>query len=384
MGKTKKHNQGFSLIELLIALTILSIVMIMVVQFMSTSTAAYQKNKKNLSIQTEAMQVLEQMSDTLMQAKYVRVATKDKGTYTIVKDDVGNENTRVITQQTDTVQYDFVPDGYGNYAKKSDFTTTDRKAIVNFSTYQIVDETNNPYPLSGDKEELIGSGGAVVDVGYRSFRALKPVNDFYYVKPEFIYAEYVKDEGKTVHVIYHITDITDTRNKTCSIYVYRYETDDSDPDAAGSKNYFYAKNQILGLLGKGSDTNRDDANAAAFVSVEEADAVLQKIDVGVDGLLTDKISDFYLSADSEGNAFLTNIMFKDGNYQYNTAETIKFRNSNVLTVRPQKLYKFVPNSSGGTVTPGGAGGTTEAGGTGGTTEAGGAGGTTEAGGTTTP
>ena len=49
LSKARKHNQGFSLIELLIALTILSIVMIMVVQFMSTSSAAYRKNEKNLN-----------------------------------------------------------------------------------------------------------------------------------------------------------------------------------------------------------------------------------------------------------------------------------------------------------------------------------------------
>ncbi len=372
MSKTKKHNQGFSLIELLIALTILSIVMIMVVQFMSTSTAAYQKNKSNLNLQTEAMQVLEQMSDTLMQANYIRVTTKDKGMYVISKTDTDSDGDkeRVISTPASytAVNFDFVPDNYGNYAKNCDQKTTDRKVIIDFNTFEIVDNNKNAYPIdtgSGANKDkdiyYVKSNGSMVEMlgDVRSFRALKSGSEFQYVKPEFIYAEYSKNNSdgttSTVHVIYYITDITDKRDETCSIYMYRYETADSDATAAAQKNYHYARTQVLGLLGKSYYTVKDDANASKFVSVVEDDAVLDKIDAGVEGMLSENISDFYLSADSDGNSILTNIMFKDGNYIYNTVETINFRNSNVLTVRPQKLFKLLNGSvSGGS---GGAGST---------------------------
>ena len=58
------------------------------------------------------------------------------------------------------------------------------------------------------------------------------------------------------------------------------------------------------------------------------------------GLITDKVSDFYLSADSEGNAILLDVMFEDGGYKYHAADTVICRNSDVLTLRPQKLFKL--------------------------------------------
>ncbi|MBQ9983731.1 MAG: prepilin-type N-terminal cleavage/methylation domain-containing protein [Lachnospiraceae bacterium] len=303
MGKTKKTNQGFSLIELLIAITILSIIMIMVSQFMSTTSGAYRKSKKNMSIQTEAMQVIEQMSDTLMQADYVRIESMDGKMYTITKNATG-KNERVVTEDTSkgTVDYSFVPDNYGNYSKMGGYYAEDRKVIVDYDNFQIVSETGDAYPISGDAEE-----GQKV----RSFRALKTGADYSYIMPSYIYAEYSKtrDDGTeaTVHVIFYFTP-ANAKTGTRSVFMHRYET--TDPVNKRSLLYATAKLQVY-------------TNAA----------------VSADGLLTEHVVDFYLSADSEGNALLTNILFEEGGYQYNAVETINFRNSNVLTVRPQKLYK---------------------------------------------
>lgn len=381
LSKARKHNQGFSLIELLIALTILSIVMIMVVQFMSTSSAAYRKNEKNLNIQTEAMTVMEQMSDTLMQAKYIRIVTKDKGMYTITKTDAStNDNVRTIAEATSytPITYDFVPDNFGNYAEKQSLEDSSRQVIVNFDDYTICtggkDASGNAlvYPLTTDIDANAGSS-------VRSFRAMKPANTYHYIKPEYIYVEYNKEvtdastgakSTKVVHVLYHFTELTDDKDKTCSIYVHRYET----AQGTTQKGFAYAKNQMLAKLGGKSEPTRNDVDAAAFTSEKENSAVLTAIDNGVDGMLTDKLSDFYLSADVDGNALITNVMFKDLGYEYNVAETINFRNSNVLTVRPQKLFKVKgTGTSGGT---GGAGGTTSTS-TPSTTASGGSGASTE-------
>ena len=351
MSKTKKHNQGFSFIELLIALTILSIVMIMVVQFMSTSSLAYRKTKDNMNVQTKAMKVVEQMSDTLMQAKYIRVATKDDGMYTITQEGTAEDKTRVVRSVSSvTVDYDFVPDNYPNYALNSSYLVDpsvaepkERQVIVDFDTYQLIDVDDNAYPLASDADKkYLASGGGVVplsDIDVRSYRALKETNVYRYIKPEFIYVEYAGTAGKTIHAMYHITDTTNEDDDTCSIYLYRYETNDNDLAATRERNFYHAKSVILSNLDKDFDTIRDSADASDFVSVSEDDETMNLIDNGVDGLLTDIVADFYLSADTEGNAIITNILFKDGDYEYNTNETINFRNSNVLTVRPQDLYK---------------------------------------------
>lgn len=308
MGKSKKHNRGFSLIELLIAITILSIVMIMVVQFMSTSSAAYRKQKKNLNIQTEAMSVLEGISDTLMQASYVRVQSMDGKMYTITKD---ANNNRVVAEDTSkgTVNYGLVPDNYANYSQIRAYsisatTRSDRKVIVNFDTFEIVDDNGTPYPMTYDKDV---DGGAV-----RSFRALKSGTTYNYVMPQYIYAEYTskRDDGSevTAHVIYGLSTTPDAKTGTRSLYMYRYETDDWTNRM--SLGFAHACGEVDGLIASEGD-----------------------------GFLSDNVADFYISADTEGNALLTNILFKDDGYEYNTVETINFRNSNVLTVRPQKLFK---------------------------------------------
>ncbi len=324
MRKTKKLNQGFSLIELLIAVTILSIVMIMVVQFMSTSSAAYRKTKKNQAVQTEAMKVVEQLSDTLMQAQYVRVVTKDDGMYSITKTDTDTKNKRVITK-VDTpdktkVSYDFVPDNYCNYAEKRNSKQESRKVIVDFKNYRIVDETNNEYPLTTD---LDYNG-----VSVRSFRALSHGGTYSYVKPEYIYVEYM-GKDKLMHVIYHLTNMTDDTDDTCSLYMYRYESNLTD----NTKGFEYARTQLNAILGVGAGS-KQSADDKKFTSAKHIGGSTKK-----QGLVSDKVEDFYLSADVEGNAILANLMFKDGGYQYNAVETISIRNSQVLTVRPQKLFK---------------------------------------------
>lgn len=347
MGKTKKCNQGFSLIELLIAMAILSIIMVMIVQFMSTSSAAYRKTKKNLNIQTESMQVVEQMSDTLMQAKYVRISVKDQGMYSISdKADASSGNRKrtiekvatpyfgTATETVDKVNFDLVPDNYGNYAYENNLATSSRNVIVDFNNYNLLDKTKSgnkdqPYPLDTDTD---------YESGYpvKSVRCLKSGTDYRYIKPEFIYAEYIrKDDTGTndmvVHTLYYITDMTDSKDNTCSIYVYRYTT---TPEDSQSKNYEWARKEILSRLGVSDQKPADkpDADESQFTAKT---ASIKK----ADGLLTDKIADFYLTADAEGNSLLTNIMFLDEGYQYNAVESINFRNSDVLTVRPQKLLR---------------------------------------------
>lgn len=299
LSKKSQQNKGFTLIELLIAMAILSIVMLMVGQFMSTTSGSYRKTKKNLNVQTEAQQVMDHISDTLMQANYIRVSCSDGNAYEIaMKSDGTTKENRTVTQVADmAVNYDFVPDDYGNYVKPSD--ADERKAIINYSTYQLVNLDGAKavaYPKVGDYEY------SSTENDVRSFRALRPSVDYYYVKPDYIYAEYIDDVGHIKHIIYYIKDE--------KIYIYRYTDNSKD------KLYDYAKAQVTRIASSSGD-----------------------------GLLTDKIEDFYLSADVDGDALLTNVLFINEGYQYNAIETINFRNSNVLSVRPQNLFKLVSGGS---------------------------------------
>lgn len=324
MAKQMKHNKGFSLIELLIAITILSIVMVMIGQFMSSSTAAYKKTKNNLNVQSEAMNVITSISDTISQANYVRVAVADNSAY-IIEDTSGGTATASRTRKVKsstvdltsdrgaTVDYDFVSDDYPNHVRDVD-TTTERKIIINFDDYTFKPPmvADDPYPQSGDLET------GTQDV--RSFRALRKGTDYYYVEPKYIYFEY--------------QDIDNPSNVNC--VAYRVDVDNSSI-------YLYRKSLPVKTV------DRYQTITAAVEALCAANSM--------EGLLTSSIKDFYLTADVEGNAIMLNALFeKRGGYQYNSIETIKFRNTNAITVRPQKLYKEKGTGNGGAGGAGGAGG----------------------------
>ena len=57
------------------------------------------------------------------------------------------------------------------------------------------------------------------------------------------------------------------------------------------------------------------------------------------GLLTDTLSDFYLSCDAEAGAFMVDFLMDVNGYMYNGKSIINLRNSQVLTERPQNSFK---------------------------------------------
>lgn len=291
MEKRIQHNKGFTLIELLIAMAILSIVMLMVVQFMSTTSGSYRKTKKNINVQTEALKTFEEMSDTLMQAQYIRINSKDGQLYEIVSDSkkktVESRSISNVTPRaglgSDPV---FVTDNYPNYVRSAG-DTAERQIIIDYSNYKLITEDGTQYPLTGDRES----------VNAYSFRMLKQGDKHYYIKPNYIYAEYASkaEDGSsiTMHVMYYINGK--------NIYMCRYQPGSSDQGFATARN-----------------------------KVPKS---------GEKGLLTNMLKDFYISADADGDSLLTNIMYENDGYLYNSVEPINFRNSNVLSVRPSELYK---------------------------------------------
>ena len=76
-----KKNRGFSLIELLIAITILAIIMVMISGFMTSTVNSHTKNRREMQVQDEAMRIYSQVADMIMQATYVRITSADGEAY---------------------------------------------------------------------------------------------------------------------------------------------------------------------------------------------------------------------------------------------------------------------------------------------------------------
>lgn len=331
MDRQMNKNRGFTLIELLISMALLSIVMLMAVQFMSSTAGANKKTQKNLKIQTEAGDVMNNISDSLTVASYIKVVPETTPYELQKTSGTRKEESAPVTVTPSTasltsdkgavLSFNLVSDNYGNRVRLS--TADERKVIVNMDTFRLVGEKKNTYyPLSGDLE---------TDPDVRSFRMLKQnvggTDKYIYVKPQYIYAEYYvkQDTGGSV------------KNLLCNvIYRFVYTSD-------GGSIYMYRSSEDTDL---GIDT-KDRYNTAKA----NVDALTDET-----GRLTEHLSDYYLSADAEGNALLVDALFEYDGYLFNSADTIKFRNSEVLTVRPQNSYKeLITGGSGGS---GGSGGTT--------------------------
>lgn len=74
----KNNNQGFSLVELLIAIAILAILMVGVASFMSRTTHIYTRTRNDIELQKTGQEVYNLISDKIMQASEIRIGYDGK------------------------------------------------------------------------------------------------------------------------------------------------------------------------------------------------------------------------------------------------------------------------------------------------------------------
>lgn len=74
----KKYNQGFSLVELILAVAILGIIMVAIASFMSTTTTTYTRTKNDTELQRTGQELFDMISDKIMQASYIRIGRDGK------------------------------------------------------------------------------------------------------------------------------------------------------------------------------------------------------------------------------------------------------------------------------------------------------------------
>jgi prepilin-type N-terminal cleavage/methylation domain-containing protein len=322
MTRQLNKNKGFSLVELLIAIAILSIIMVMVSAFMTSTLKASTKTKLDMRLQSEAQQIYYQMSDILMQATYIRVTTKDGAFYQY--DSSGDEFTEVTTTGT---QKDFVPDNYCNY--QANTGTDSKKVIVDFNSFMLMSEDGTKtYP---DAKE---SGGSAIDIDSDDTLKNDPLQSFrvfsmaegtpLYIVPEYIYIEYsTKGTESTTETGGKVTGTS--VKKGCVLFKY---------DGTEKKIYMF----------RSSDT--DDVPTTMHFSTArkmlENNITSSTSDFSTNNIIADNVKNFYFSADSDANSIDIALDFennKSKGHRYHLKQTINFRNSNVLSVKPQLLLK---------------------------------------------
>ena len=347
-----KHNKGFSLVELLVSIAILSIIMVMVVQFMGTASVSLRRTRKQMDLQTGAMEFREQLSDVLMQSTYVRVQTKDVNGYKIDTEletatinkkrkrvdsaSASPSNVTSTALMTSGSNMTFVSDNYPSYCKAG---SKDLDIYIDKNNFTLLgkDASGTQYPAS-------------VDNSIKSFRFLSDgvvSGDTYYVKPEYIYVRYhptydIDGSGNTNNIItkeyyaiYHFT----SDNK-----VYMYKGEVQTPNVATDDGFAYAVSKLQNETGENASNDK------------------------YMGLMLDLVREVYVSFDTEANTVMLSAQLYDSEqpksrrglendsaytkYIYDYEDSIVFRNSHALTVAPNKLYKReVVTSTPETVAP---------------------------------
>ena len=74
----KKRNQGFSLVELLIAIAILALIMVALASFLATTTKTYTRTRNDIEVQRTGQEVFDLIADKIMQASEIRVGRDGK------------------------------------------------------------------------------------------------------------------------------------------------------------------------------------------------------------------------------------------------------------------------------------------------------------------
>lgn len=82
-NNSKLSNQGFSLVELLVALAISGIVIVMISLLIVNSSNLFNNENKNIDLQNEFQVVDGFLSETLMEAKTIDIKDNDDGTLTL-------------------------------------------------------------------------------------------------------------------------------------------------------------------------------------------------------------------------------------------------------------------------------------------------------------
>ena len=326
-----KRNKGFSLVELLVSIAILAIIMVMVVQFMGTASVSLRKTRKNMDLQTGAMEFREQFSDVMMQATYVKIVTKDNKKYEL--------DTSLTTS--------------GKKKRKrvdSSSTVTASELVAGETSLNLVSDNYPSYCKAGSKDmniyinenfTLVGKDDSTTVTAGNDIRSLRILSDgatggkSYYVKPEYIYIRY-----QPTYETDAVAGTTTNKISSESYVLYHFN---------GKRVYMYEGNVSNPL------TSTDDGFSTAKTELTTYTGENASVD-DYAGLMLDLVNEVFISVDTTTNTFRINAQLYDSDqpksrrgtteddsaftkYIYDYEDSIVFRNANALTVAPNKLYK---------------------------------------------
>lgn len=161
-NNSKLNNQGFSLVELLVALAISGIVIVMISLLIVNSSNLFNNENKNIDLQNEFQVVDGFLSETLMEAKTIDIKDNDDGTLTLYTGTRGSDEAlQPVT--TEPIEAATTGAADGSIATKPIEATTTGAAAASITTERIITfkpDSNSLY-ITKSKEASLTKGNRI-------------------------------------------------------------------------------------------------------------------------------------------------------------------------------------------------------------------------------
>ena len=279
----KNDNKGITLIELLVSLAILSIFMVTVTYFLSTSTKSVNQTKKQVAVQQNAKEVYESLNSTIMQASSVRIRTN-----------------KIITNPATT-----------------DTEITNRRSAGFNST--------------------IASGGSVEFISKAAYDSIEFVTANSYSKST--YTSKFKTNGVGKPSVYYTDSFGKKQLDTKYVSAAEYEaaTEYLDTNISNYAAFDDGEYEVTaistGPVTVGGVTNYytvlyDAANDKVYIN---KDASHSDYTIRAANLVADNCTEFTVNAqEGKNNALVLKLTLSDGGYSYTLGGTVNIRNNKVM------------------------------------------------------
>lgn len=296
MVRRKLNNQGFTFVELVIAVAILSVITVSIATFMATTSRVYSKTNHNNEVQSQAVEVYDQISNCIMQANKVIV-------YGYLPATSGGYEATAKFFISDGLPYaQGSSSNIAGYDENGNLVDSDNNLV---STLYKISSEASATPVTGTPERMFAFKSLKKDDGTGTGnQSIKEI------KVKALYVEYQTKTGKstdpdnpyeTCYATFYVSDAGD-------LYLNRHY--DSDPAAEISK---YRIN---------FSTSATSFPVAALDIYPKDSSLLCK---------TLEDNGFRVMVDADNNSIGLVLNFDNYTMTYDTLGMVKIRNKAVLT-----------------------------------------------------